>query len=98
MRQDIAELMQTVRYLKDRQDILDCSQRESRARDRQDAEQIASCWWEDGVDEHGSATGHFQATGMQPECLDKLRAHGVHLPLELFESRRLLTRQERAAN
>lgn len=54
MSQDIAELMQTVRYLKDRQDILDCIQRESRARDRQDAEQIASCWWEDGVDEHGS--------------------------------------------
>jgi len=54
MDQDMSELLQTVRYLKDRQDILDCIQRECRGRDRQDSEQIASCWWEDGVDEHGS--------------------------------------------
>jgi SnoaL-like domain len=47
------ELLATVRQLKDRQDILDCIQRESRARDRQDSAQIESCWWEDGVDEHG---------------------------------------------
>ncbi len=42
------------RALKDRQDILECIQRESRARDRQDSTQIESCWWPDGVDEHGS--------------------------------------------
>jgi hypothetical protein len=48
------ELLRTVRYLKDRQDILDCIQRESRARDRQDSEQIAGCWCDDGVDEHGA--------------------------------------------
>jgi len=51
--QDFAELKATVAQLKDRQDILDCIQRESRARDRQDVEQITNCWWEDGVDEHG---------------------------------------------
>ncbi|HEX7871608.1 MAG TPA: nuclear transport factor 2 family protein [Sphingobium sp.] len=51
--QELAELKATVAYLKDRQDILDCIQRESRARDRQDVEQIAGCWWEEGVDEHG---------------------------------------------
>lgn len=51
---ELAELKATVGYLKDRQDILDCIQRESRARDRQDVEQINSCWWEDGVDEHGA--------------------------------------------
>lgn len=50
---DLQDLKRTVQYLKDRQDILDCIQRESRARDRQDEEMIASCWWEDGVDEHG---------------------------------------------
>ena len=44
------ELLRTVRQLKDRQDILDCIQRESRARDRQDAEQIAGCWWPEGVE------------------------------------------------
>lgn len=53
MAPELQEVLRTVRYLKDRQDILDCIQRESRARDRQDAEQIAGCWWEDGIDEHG---------------------------------------------
>ncbi len=52
--QELAELKATVAYLKARQDIFDCIQRESRARDRQDVEQIAGCWWEDGVDEHGA--------------------------------------------
>jgi hypothetical protein len=51
---ELAELRATVGYLKDRQDILDCIQRESRARDRQNVNQIAGCWWEDGVDEHGA--------------------------------------------
>lgn len=46
-------LKATVRELKDRQDILDCIQRESRARDRQDVDQIAGCWWPEGADEHG---------------------------------------------
>lgn len=50
---EFTKLKATVEYLKDRQDILDCIQRESRARDRQDAQMIAGCWWEDGVDEHG---------------------------------------------
>lgn len=43
-----------VQRLQDRQDVLDCIQRESRARDRQDVDQINGCWWEDGIDEHGS--------------------------------------------
>lgn len=51
--QELAELRAAVGLLKDRQDIRDCIQRESRARDRQDNEQIAGCWWEEGVDEHG---------------------------------------------
>jgi hypothetical protein len=55
----IDEILATVRQLKDRQDIFDCLQRESRGRDRQDAEQIAGCWWGDGVDEHGAFTHHM---------------------------------------
>jgi hypothetical protein len=55
LEQEFAELKATVTYLKDRQDILDCIQRESRARDRQDVEQIAGCWWDEGVDEHGAS-------------------------------------------
>jgi hypothetical protein len=50
---EFLELKSTVQHLKDRQDILECIQRESRARDRQDVDMITNCWWEDGVDEHG---------------------------------------------
>jgi hypothetical protein len=50
---EFENLKATVQQLKDRQDILDCIQRESRARDRQDADMIAGCWWEEGIDEHG---------------------------------------------
>lgn len=51
---EFEKLAATVRQLKDRQDIFDCIRRECRGRDRQDVALIASCWWEDGVDEHGS--------------------------------------------
>ncbi|WCT74427.1 nuclear transport factor 2 family protein [Sphingomonas naphthae] len=53
MTSELEDLRATVRELKDRQDILDCIQRECRARDRQDIDQIAGCWWGEGVDEHG---------------------------------------------
>lgn len=55
---ELAALRRTIGHLKDRQDILDCIQRECRARDRQDSGQIAGCWWEDGVDEHGPIITH----------------------------------------
>ena len=42
-----------------------------------------------GVDENRVAVGHFRATGMCPECLQKLNISGVNLPLEMFLSRRL---------
>lgn len=50
---DMTELKATVRLLKDRQDILDVIVRESRGRDRHDAELTASCYWPEGADEHG---------------------------------------------
>jgi SnoaL-like domain len=50
---EFEKLKAKVERLQDRQDILDCIQRECRARDRQDTDQIAGCWWEDGADEHG---------------------------------------------
>lgn len=49
------ELVATVRRLQDRQDILDVIVRESRGRDRHDAELTASCYWPEGADEHGKA-------------------------------------------
>lgn len=51
---ELEALKRKVGELQDRQQILDCIQRDCRGRDRQDVEIIASCWWEDGVDEHGS--------------------------------------------
>jgi hypothetical protein len=51
--EELAALKAVVGELKDRKDIHDCIVRESRGRDRQDVDQIAGCWWEDGVDEHG---------------------------------------------
>lgn len=55
---EFEELKRSVRLLKDRQDIFDCIQRECRGRDRQDVDQINSCWWDDGVDEHGPILSH----------------------------------------
>lgn len=50
---DLEAIAASVQRLEHRQDILDCIQRECRARDRQDVDQIASCWWPEGIDEHG---------------------------------------------
>jgi pilus assembly protein CpaF len=40
-----------------------------------------------GVDERERAQGYFQATGIRPNCLEKLASLGVRLPPELFERR-----------
>jgi pilus assembly protein CpaF len=42
-----------------------------------------------GVDKNGVAQGYFMATGMRPNCLEKLEAAGVRLPVEMFERRML---------
>jgi hypothetical protein len=47
------ELLARVQYLEDRQAILDVVMCQSRGHDRHDAELMNSCFWEDGVDEHG---------------------------------------------
>jgi pilus assembly protein CpaF len=38
-----------------------------------------------GVNERGEAEGHFQATGIRPQCLDRLQRCGVVLPPSMFE-------------
>jgi pilus assembly protein CpaF len=48
-----------------------------------------------GIDDKRVTQGYFQATGMRPECREKLLANGVDVPLEFFEPRRLLTLKER---
>lgn len=67
-RDEIEELKATVRYLKDRQEILDVIVRESRGRDRHDTELTASCYWPEGADEHGPVP--FPATEY-PEIANK---------------------------
>jgi uncharacterized protein (TIGR02246 family) len=46
-----------VQRLLDRQAISDCVHRYSRGLDRHDDEMVASCYWDDAVDEHGTFTG-----------------------------------------
>jgi hypothetical protein len=53
LEEEVRELRATVQNLKDRQEIHDCIIRESRGRDRHDAELTASCYWPEGADEHG---------------------------------------------
>lgn len=50
---EIQELVREVRYLRDRQAILDVINRQSRGHDRHDAPLQNACFWEDGFDEHG---------------------------------------------
>jgi hypothetical protein len=49
----LQQLVRDVQYLKDRQAILDVIMRQARGHDRHDEELMNSCFWEDGVDEHG---------------------------------------------
>jgi pilus assembly protein CpaF len=40
-----------------------------------------------GVGPNGEVLGRFEATGIRPHCMERLHAHGVHLPLEIFANR-----------
>lgn len=51
----LEQLVRDVQYLKDRRAIEDCIHRQARGHDRCDTEIMASCYHEDGVDEHGYA-------------------------------------------
>ncbi|MEU6201227.1 nuclear transport factor 2 family protein [Streptomyces sp. NPDC047061] len=50
-----ARLEREVRYLTDRQEILDCIARHARGHDRFDGTLLTATYHEDGIDEHGSA-------------------------------------------
>jgi ketosteroid isomerase-like protein len=51
----LKQLIKDVRYLKDRQDILDCVNVYSRGLDRHDVEILLKAYHADAVDEHGKA-------------------------------------------
>jgi len=42
---------------------------------------------QDGIDEQGRATGHFEAMGVRPSFMPRLEAAGVKLPTNLFNNR-----------
>jgi len=43
-----------------------------------------------GVDDEGHACGHFEACGVRPLLLNRLKAQGVEVPLDLFKRRVLV--------
>ncbi|OHV41613.1 MULTISPECIES: nuclear transport factor 2 family protein [Pseudofrankia] len=50
---ELEELRREIRYVKDRIEILDCVNKQSRGHDRHDADLMASVYAADGIDEHG---------------------------------------------
>jgi pilus assembly protein CpaF len=44
----------------------------------------------EGIDEQGTVIGHFEASGVRPKFADRLRAFGVELPGDLFNTKRKL--------
>ena len=42
---------------------------------------------QDGLDEHGRAVGHFEATGVRPRFMERLEAKGIRLPANIFRKR-----------
>jgi pilus assembly protein CpaF len=44
-----------------------------------------------GVDESGNACGHFEACGVRPLLIERLKAKGVELPSGMFQRRVLTT-------
>lgn len=41
---------------------------------------------QDYIDERGKSVGHFEATGLQPNFMDKFKMNGVDLPLSIFRN------------
>ncbi|MEO2015127.1 MAG: CpaF family protein [Fuerstiella sp.] len=44
---------------------------------------------QEGIDGDGRATGHFQATGVRPKCIEIMEQSGVRLPPSIFAQRQL---------
>jgi pilus assembly protein CpaF len=42
-----------------------------------------------GVDSEGNALGEFEATGVRPQLIKKIEAHGITFPPDLFHRRQL---------
>ena len=42
---------------------------------------------QDYIDETGKSVGHFEASGLQPNFMDKFKMNGVDLPLSIFQNK-----------
>lgn len=51
---ELEQLRRDVRFVKDRLEILDCVNKQSRGHDRHDVDLMSSVYHDDGVDEHGA--------------------------------------------
>lgn len=81
---ELEELRREVRYLRDRLEVLDCIQRQSRGHDRHDRELMADVYHSDGVDEHGPVTltrteyADYANTAHSRACIDHLHNLTTH--------------------
>ena len=41
---------------------------------------------QDYIDNNGKSVGHYEASGLQPNFMDKFHMNGVDLPLSLFNN------------
>jgi pilus assembly protein CpaF len=39
-----------------------------------------------GITQDGKVIGRFRATGVRPKCCERLKASGIHLPADMFET------------
>ncbi len=69
------DLIQTIRELKDRQEIYDCMMRYCRGVDRLDRDLVASCYHSDGYDDHGVYSG--PAAGFVDWVLSLYKEHMI---------------------
>jgi ketosteroid isomerase-like protein len=77
----LEQLQRDVRYLKDRQEILDCIARHARGHDRHDVDLLTAAYHPDGVDEHGFAINagpqYAQWANAAHSAGSKLHTHNI---------------------
>jgi pilus assembly protein CpaF len=44
----------------------------------------------ESVDANGHVIGHFEATGIRPQFMERLIAHGIDLPKDLFSTNEMM--------
>ena len=83
----MADLSEKLQYLVDRQEILDCIYRYTRALDRHDDALLASVFHDDALDNHGRWVGGREdfVQWANHECHEQLHAHMHHITTHTCE-------------